>query len=181
MQEEESVPSRSFRPECLIVGILSTDDRLRTISMAKMEELFGRCSAEYGPFPFTYTHYYDEEMGGPIERWYCLFDQLQDPAQLSDLKHATIRIEDDLRVEGRRRINLDPGLLSLNRFLLASTKDRGHRIPLQSGIFGEVTLVFVHGEYRELSWTYADYRTETCRKLLADIRTAYQSRLKGGK
>lgn len=178
MKQEGPVPLRPFTAECLVVGMLSTDERLRIVSISRMEQVFGRCLAQHGPYPFSYTHYYDDEMGGPIERWYGIFERLQDPGRLPELKHTTMMIEDDLRIEGRRKINLDPGLLSMNRFVLASTKDRGHRIPLHSGIFGEVTLVYVHGAYRELSWTYADYRSETCREILAGLRTTYQQALK---
>jgi len=63
--------------------------------------------------------------------------------------------------------------------VLATTKDASHRIYLRDGIFGEVTLHFSRGAWRERDWTYPNYRREdykdfllACRKLLlAELRS----------
>ncbi len=62
-------------------------------------------------------------------------------------------IEDAFREGGDRTLNLDPGLLSLSRFALATTKDGSHRIPLRDGIYAEVTLVYERGGFHPLPWT----------------------------
>ena len=56
-----------------------------------------------------------------------------------------------------RKVNLDPGILSLANLVLASTKDFSHRIYLKDGIFSEVTLVYEKKRFKALPWTYPDY------------------------
>ena len=51
-----------------------------------------------------------------------------------------------------RPLNLDPGLLTLGKFMLATTKDQGHRIYLRDGIFAEVTLHYQAGTWEPWPW-----------------------------
>ena len=97
---------------------------------------------------------------------------------LSAVKRRTNEIEAESAVNGCRRINLDPGILDFNRFILATTKNRGHRIPLTDGIYGELTLLFVRGRFRPFPWTYADYRSESVIADLETIRLTLKSRKK---
>ena len=60
--------------------------------------------------------------------------------------------------ELRRTVNIDPGLLSEESLVLATTKASGHRVAIATGLWAEVTLRFERGEYRPLPWTYPDYR-----------------------
>jgi hypothetical protein len=74
-------------------------------------------------------------------------------------------------------LNLDPGLLGLGKFLLATTKDQAHRIYLGQGIFAEVTLRFQDGAFEPWPWTYADYREPAVRAFLKQAREYYQRQL----
>lgn len=42
--------------------------------------------------------------------------------------------------------------------MLATTKDRDHRIYLDNGIFAEVTLHYRQGVWEKSRWTYPDYQ-----------------------
>jgi len=77
-----------------------------------------------------------------------------------------------------RPLNLDPGHLSLGKFLLATTKDQAHRLYLRDGIFAEVTLRYEAGAYGPWPWTYADYRQEAVRAFLQEARDYYRRRLR---
>jgi hypothetical protein len=57
-----------------------------------------------------------------------------------------------------RPLNLDPGYLTEAKLMLASTKDRDHRIYLSDGIFAENTLFFTKGAWQTRPWTYPDYQ-----------------------
>ncbi len=146
-------------------------------------ELVGR------ELPFDYTDYYHAEMGAPLRRVFLTVAGLWDPARLAEAKMATNRLEqagapgdataEDLSPGRRgRRFNLDPGLLSLHSLILASTKPHAHRIPLHSGIYGEVTLVFRNGAYRPLPWTYPDYASAAYQEILLEIRNNLKLELK---
>lgn len=144
-----------------------------------------------GPeLPFDYTDYYHPEMGSPLRRVFLTVQGLWDPARLAEAKIATNRLEQVGAVpEGAtpgppapgapgRRFNLDPGLLSLHSLILASTKPHAHRIPLHSGIYGEVTLIFRNGAYRPLPWTYPDYASAAYQEILLEIRNNLKTELK---
>jgi hypothetical protein len=172
---------RPFAAEKLVVGVLISELSLR-------EELHALLQASLGPLdyvsptlPFTHTSYYDAEMGTPILRYFLSFADLVDPQTLPRLKIDTGAVERRFRWEGGRRVNLDPGILSLSRFVLASTKDSAHRIPLQEGIFGEVTLLFRASRFHPLPWTYPDYRSEAYQQILLEIRRRLKAQTRGGR
>jgi hypothetical protein len=116
-------------------------------------------------------------MGGPIQRSFVSFSRLVDPSSLALIKQQTNALEDRFRVDGLRTVNLDPGLMALSRFTLATTKESAHRIPLEGGIYAEITLLYARGSFRSLEWTYPDYRSERYISLLNEIRALYKTQL----
>jgi hypothetical protein len=165
----------SFPPERLVLGIL-TSPEARAADAGELErELAGRLGPfERGPeLSFPWSGYYDAEMGGRPARSFATFARLVEPSTLPDIKRWTNELELRLaRAEGGRLFNLDPGLLSLNGFILATTKARPHRLPLRDGIYGELTLMFDAGDYRPLPWTYPDWASEEYRAYLRGLREA---------
>ncbi|MBT3274183.1 MAG: DUF4416 family protein [Spirochaetales bacterium] len=167
-----------YKPEKLIAGILLSDlDRLPLVRTRLIQE-FGVIDLETGLLPFHYTGYYDAEMGSPIFRTFFTFETLVDPTELARIKCLSNEIEDIFCEEGNRRVNIDPGLLSLERVVLASTKDNGRRIPLRDGIYAEITLIFLFGDYEPLQWTYPDYKSREYRDIMREIRKIYRGQLK---
>jgi hypothetical protein len=167
-----------FATEQLVVAVLSTrPDRLSEARRA-LEARFGPVVFASDPIPWNFTAYYDREMGPGIVRLFWAFERLVDPSGLPAIKRQTNDIEGTFQEGGGRKLNLDPGLLALSRFVLATTKDGSHRIPLSDGIYAEVTLVFERGEFRPLPWTYPDYRNDGCRAVLKTIRDGYRDRLR---
>lgn len=167
-----------FTPEKLVIGVLSTREQYHNKLKELLQSHFGTIEREFGPFPFVFTDYYDQEMGSGIQRCFYVFSDLVDPQDLARIKNITQGIELQFSEDGKRKINLDPGILSLSRFVLATTKDRGHRIPLRDGIFGEVTLMYVNKQFIPLEWTYADFASEQYRSLLKEIRGSYKKQLR---
>ena len=166
-----------FTPEKLVVPILISRRQMRPLLIEELQKCYGRIDYTSGDLPFFQTHYYDEEMGTPITRFFVSFSRLIDPGTLAQIKSETSLLERRFTEAEKRKINIDPGLLSLGRFILASSKDGSHRIPLSDGIFAEVTLVYERGGYRPLEWTYPDYRSPEYLTILADIRKLYKAQL----
>jgi len=167
----------SFVPEKLVIPILISDIKLRSSLEQDLIAAFGPVDYTSPLLPFDFTHYYDREMGTPIQRYFISVETPVDPSGLADFKRITGEIEDRFRVGGKRRVNLDPGLLSLSRFILASTKDSSHRIPLKKGIYAEITLQYERGSFRETAWTYPDYASGAYRQILKEIRSLYKAQL----
>ena len=168
----------SFTPEKLVMGILCScperDEELRSVLAAN----WGAIDYYSDPIPFTFTHYYDGEMGGPIVRRFAAFEPLVDPSCLCRVKQRTNSLEGGFRMAGTRRVNLDPGLMALSRFALATTKESAHRVPLADGIYAEITLLYSHGSFRPLEWTYPDFCSPAYLAALNAIRARYKEQLR---
>jgi len=162
--------STEFEKELLLMGILLGADRDWAEVQALLQAEFGPISASTEEEPFSWTAYYEREMGSGIRRLYILFSDPVDPADLASIKIKTNELELVWARDGLRGVNLDPGILSPARLCLATTKDRAHRLPLSSGIYGELTLIYEKGEYRALPWTYADWASPRIRTLLGSWR-----------
>ena len=168
----------SFNREKLILPILFTDREALAGASTALIRRFGPVDYRSGELPFTFTPYYEREMGEGIRRLFYSFEEPVDPASLSSIKRFTNRIEARFLRDGNRQINLDPGLLDLNRLLLATTKYAGHRIPLRRGIYAEITLHFREGKFQALPWTYPDFRSPEYQAILLTLRELYHRQLK---
>jgi hypothetical protein len=167
-----------FDKEKLVVGVLFHDPAMEAASLAGLARLFGKIDYTSPRIDFTFTSYYDEELGAPITRLFAAFERLVPPDELAAVKRATNDLEQSFVSDGRRRFNLDPGLLSLSRLVLASTKPSSHRVPLRDGIYAEIELMFERGAFRPVEWTYADYRSPAYLALFGEIRELYKKNLK---
>jgi hypothetical protein len=144
----------------LIAGILFGDFQIHEYALLGLEREFGSLDFLTEPEPFTYTTYYEREMGTGLYRQTIAFQDLLSPEILPDIKLLTNGLEQKLALcEKKRRVNIDPGLLSEERLILATGKNYIHRIYLRSGIYADLTLIFQKGRYLPLPWTYPDYRT----------------------
>ena len=143
---------------------------------------FGKIALTSPDFSFHHTKYYDSTMGTGLVKRILVFDDIVPADCLPDLKHYAIKLESELAASGRysevRPLNLDPGLVQLGKFLLASTKDQGHRIYFRDNIFAEVTLRFQAGAFEVWPWTYADYREEAVRAFLGEARALLYERVR---
>lgn len=145
-------------PVMLIAGILRAPQVARAEVHARLEAAFGALADVSEETPFTHTPYYQEEMGEGLLREYVAFEELIEPGRLVEMKLLTNKIEAEWSVGGRRRANIDPGLLTDHNLILATGKDYAHRIYLRDGIYAEVTLYAHGGGLSALPWTYPDYR-----------------------
>ncbi len=169
---------KAFTKENLVVGVLSTlPGRMDALSRL-LEEEFGRIEYKSSLLDFDFTRYYVPEMGEGIQKCFFSFERCVDPATLSAIKRRTNMMEKQFSDGGKRKINLDPGLLSLDRFILATTKNNGHRVPLKDGIYAEVTLLFMNKKFEPLPWTYADFRSAEYQQILLEIRALYKKKLR---
>jgi hypothetical protein len=147
----------------------------------------GRLPAALGPiaqrspdFVFDQTCYYESTMGAGLRKRFLVFRDLVGAEQLAGIKLQTNELELAAAENWSeaRPLNLDPGLLSLGKFMLATTKDQAHRIYLRDGIYAEVTLHFQDHAFHPWPWTYADYREPVVLAFLKEARDYYRQRLR---
>lgn len=138
---------------------------------------FGDTLHESEPMDFTFTDYYHREMGRPLHRMIIAFSTLVERDCLPEVKTRTNDVEDSYRLNGKRRINLDPGILTLENVCLATTKPYSHRLYLGKGIWAEITLIYKGSSYQKLDWTYPDYASEPLIRIFNGLREDYKRRV----
>lgn len=148
-------------------------------TIREMEEGFGPADWVGPDMVFDRTRYYEREMGWPLARRFVSFERLIRPEEIVEAKIRTNAIETRHLHEGRRRINIDPGYVSLERVVLVTGKNYTHRIYLSRGIYADLTLLFRRGTFEALKWTYPDYGSPEMIRLFNDIRTRYKEQLRG--
>jgi hypothetical protein len=166
------------RPVKLIVGLFTGNMDLLPSARVALVERFGEIDYESERLPFHHTHYYEAEFGPNLQRQILSFAKLVPPEQLTAVKRLTNELEQSWSVDGQRRVNLDPGYVSLSKLVLATTKDYSHRVYLGQGIYAEVTLHYRRGSFRSWEWTYPDYASERYREIFDHIRSIYVAQLR---
>jgi hypothetical protein len=147
----------------------------------KLESTFGRILAVSKTFDFTFTDYYEREMGKDLKKFLVAFGALEQEDALAGHKLGAVEIEKDFLDEaGNRNVNLDPGFMSQARVILSSSKNFAQRIYLGRGVFAEVTLLYHNSDFTALPWTYPDYQSITVKDFLKTMRGEYTKLLKGG-
>jgi hypothetical protein len=173
--------TREPLPVNLICGVLGGRTEWLDAARERLQVTFGPVDADSDLWPFDYTDYYEEEMGGGLLRRFHSFERLIDPGELPAAKVATNAMEAGLALSlggsPARPVNLDPGYVSKAKLVLATTKDYAHRLYLGHGIYGEVTLQWQGGGFEPLQWTYPDYRSSHYIGFFARVRLAYTRKL----
>jgi hypothetical protein len=158
----------------LVVACFSRHTEALDWAVAQLTQRFGKIVLTSPDFSFHHTKYYHKTMGANLLKRLIVFDAIMPADCLPAVKRWTIELEEALAATHQypeeRPLNLDPGLVQLGKFLLATTKDQAHRVYLQDDIFAEVTLRFQAGAFEPWEWTYADYREEAVRAFLDQAR-----------
>jgi hypothetical protein len=168
-------------PVKLFIGVLTSTPAILPKVEERLTALFGPIDSRSEHFSFDQTHYYDEEMGTPISRIFLGFEKLIDGSEIAQIKIMTNELEGAIAAEHPERmrpVNLDPGYLEQSKIVLASTKNFFHRILLSEGIFGEVTMQFQDGGWRDFPWTFPDYKSGRYHPFFSSLRDLYRKQLK---
>ena len=165
-------------PGKLIMSIFARDGSLIQEALALCERKWGEAEFKSGLLPFDFTDYYEPEFGTGLRRGFFAFKGLVPQDSLVEVKHDAWAMELAHSRDGKRLFNIDPGILTLERLVLATGKNYTHRIYLGRGVFGDLTLIFRKGSYQGLEWTYRDYLTQESISFWNKVRAAYRDELK---
>lgn len=178
-----SIP-REPAPGLVYMSVLASSWEFWDMLRTRMETQLGDVAYEAGPEPYGGTDYYDEELGTPVTRRILAFERLVPLDGLKDLKLWTNEMEANLAREvgpdethQGRRCNLDPGMVTQERLVLATGKNYSHRIYLGQGIWGDLTLVYRENRWFVLPWTFPDYARPEMLAHMDRLRDMYRSKL----
>jgi len=175
------------KPVKLILSMISSDEYFINFYKDLLIKKFGKVDLESNIQPFNFTNYYEREFGKDLIQKLFSFDSLIKINKLSEIKKTTNDLENDPIIKENikknislsgRKINLDPGYISLDKFILASTKNGPSRIYLNNGIYGEITLRFINKTFIPCEYTYPNYKTTEYIGYLNSVRQKYKLQLK---
>lgn len=164
-------------PVKLIAAITINDVNLWPTVRERLETEFSPIDSFLDWYDFTHTTYYESEMGANLKKRMVSFQDLIAPEALPEIKVRTNQLEEAFAVEGRRRVNIDPGYVCSAKLVLATTKDYGHRLYLGQGIFGDVHLRYQRKTFQPQEWTYPDYREPQVIYFFEEVRKLYLTQL----
>jgi len=168
---------REPTPVKRIVGVLAASRDLLGEARTALENCWARVDMANEPVRWTVSSYYDREMGGEIWRQYLALAGLVRPENLVDWKLKTNELEKAWLTERGRSLNLDPGYVALDKLVLASTKDRAHRVYLAKGIYAEAILCFTKGSFSPWPYSYPDYACAATVDFFNRVRRRYRAEL----
>ena len=172
-----SLPSPP-KPAKLVIGFFLHEKTLGTPVVEKLMEKFGDVDIVSSWMPFDQTTYYEPEMGAPLYRRMMAFEILIHQRELAQVKLFTNEIEKQYADKGKRVVNIDPGYLLLEKFVLATGKNFAHRIYIGNRIYADLTLVFRKSRFETLPWSFPDYAGDRVQAFLMRVREKYAMDLK---
>lgn len=169
----------------LVIAFFSTFPEILDKIESKLGKKYGRIDYKTCDINFIETDYYNEEMGNNLKTRYISFHKTVPRSSLPSIKTFCCKLEKKYSKikDGvlKRMVNIDPGLLSLENFILATGKAYSHRIYLDKGVWADLTLIYQKENYINLPWTYPNYQSKKIKKALLKIREIYHIQLKNKK
>lgn len=155
---------RFVEPVVRICAVITRHEDARQWAIDRLTHTWGDALMVTEPIPFEAGGYYTSSMGENLQKVMVAIDDIVDPSELPDWKHETNLWEKEFAAASshpeERPLNLDPGYVTQAKLVLATTKDRDHRIYLRDGMFAEVTLTYVGKKWGHHRWTYPSYRCD---------------------
>lgn len=167
-------------PVLPFIGCISSPGMEEILEKKIAEQGFGATGLKGGPFPFTATDYYADEMGKGLTRRFFAFKNLTDPSRMPDMKDTARELEARYSEEGRRRVNIDPGYIDLFKVVLVSAKYGGMKIHIGSGYYADIVLFYQGGRFHAAPRTFPDFRYGVYEGFFSDLRNVYINLVNAG-
>ncbi len=161
-----------------IAGFLFSNEQVLAEALEMLIQGTEEVQLQSNCFPFQETDYYDAEMGKGLKRLFVSFTGVISLEQLFHWKKFTDSIEDALRIQGNRQINIDPGYLDLHKVVLLSSKFGGQKIYLGSQVWADMVLLKKKGGYQHFAWTFPDLRAHKYDEFFLQTRINFKNDLK---
>ncbi|HPJ37094.1 MAG TPA: DUF4416 family protein [Spirochaetota bacterium] len=161
----------------LFTGIITNSDELLSRAEKVLIKKYGPVDFRTLKIPFTHTDYY-KSIGTNLFKTFFSFEKLIKREHIVDIKLFTNKLEDKISRGEKRKINIDPGYLTLSNVYLASCKEYFHRTYLAKGIYLENEYRYVAKQFEFWDWTYPDYRKHEYLSFFYNIRKIYYNQIR---
>jgi hypothetical protein len=164
------------KPVLLFTAVLFSEGVSTSDFMPLLYKEIGSTAFESTIMHFVWSDYYEKEMGPKLRRVFMVYEKLLNRDELPDIKRKTDKLEQLFVKDGKRTVNIDPGLICMENIELATNKAFFHRVYLRNGVFVEVTLFYKHNTYHPIEyWTYPEYRATPVLDFFNTARTILSS------
>jgi hypothetical protein len=162
----------------LILGIIYHPDIDIRQVLRSLETVFGEPDMQSAVFPFDMTDYYEAEMGDKLLRIFVSYRHLISPIAIAEIKCLCNLIERNLSKHHKRSVNLDPGYMDLDKFVLASAKYGRQKIYIGHGIYADPTLYYFKKAFHAYEWSFPDFKSGRYDTYLIEVRQHYKKQLR---
>lgn len=163
----------------LFIGMLTASEEYIYAAEAQLGKKFGEIDFKTVKIPFSHTEYYNS-LGKGLFKVLISFKKLIPREKIVQIKLYANKLE--IKTSGKttekRKINIDPGYLTLSNIYLASCKEYFHRIYLDKGIYLENELKYVEKRFQPWDWTYPDYKKPEYLDFFYNVRKIYYNQIK---
>ncbi len=168
-------------PTLQLVAIFSRYEAALDWAQDQVDANWGTVAIASARFDHSETTYYQTEMGPELLKQFLIVDGFYDPARLPSSKLESNAWEAELAGTScypePRPLNVDPGYLTLTKLVLASAKDRAHRIYMSDGIYAEECLYYLDHRWQSRPWTYPDYQRADFQAFFIEARDLLKRRI----
>jgi hypothetical protein len=171
---EPIIPSRAK----LFIGVLFSSEVILDAVEKTLVKKFGDMDFRTKNIPFVHTKYYSD-MGSAQFKVLFSFRKLIRREDIVEIKLYTNRLEKRFTENKIRKVNIDPGYLTLSNVYLATCKDFFHRTYLRKGVFLENEYRYVARRYQTWDWTYPDYQKPEYLFFFHEVRRMYHNQMRG--
>lgn len=160
----------------LFVGIIASSEEHLNAAEAALVRKYGDIDFKSRKVPFQHTEYY-KAIGKNLFKVFISFRKLMKREEIVEIKLFTNRLEKKISGKGERKINIDPGYLTLSNVYLATCKEFFHRVYLAKGVYLENEYRFTARRYMPWDWTYPDYRKPEYLDFFHNLRRLYYKQI----
>jgi hypothetical protein len=161
----------------LFIGVLTSSEEFVQQAEKRLSRKYGKIDHKSANIPFSHTKYYNSLGSEPFKVLFS-FRKLIHRERIAEIKRFTNILERNISGKNKRKINIDPGYLTLSSVFLASCKDYFHRAYLRKGVYIENELRYVNKKYEPWDWTYPDYIKQEYLDFFYNIRQIYYDQIR---
>jgi len=158
-------------PVKYFTAILTSQKKLLPDVLKRLEKYLGKADHIGDWVPFTFTDFYEPEMGRDLQRVMVSFAKLLPVQILPKVKRWTQKIENKFRVKGDRVVNIDAGYVDFCKVVLVSGKFGGHKIALTDECYADMIMDYQKGTFHPMPWCFPDFKSGIYNKDLLKIRS----------
>ncbi len=163
----------------LFIGVIYGSEEVLSAAEKFLIKKYGEIDFRTKRIPFVHTKYY-RDMGSSQSKVFISFKKLIRREDIVEIKLFTNRIEKKFSENKSRKINIDPGYLTLSNVYLATCKEFFHRAYLRRGVYLENEYRYVARRYQPWEWTYPDFQKPEYIYFFLEVRRIYHNQLKDG-